>query len=136
MKQLIKFVALLVLTAALAIGIPAGWFWVGGQIGGGHTPGEYLSTQTFAAILPGMILTYVIVLDIASRFYRRSLSPEELRRRGWPARRASWSRSMRDEPARPGTAHLNGIEVAFVLAAIAASIAFQIWFLFFAGSPI
>lgn len=129
---------ILVIVGALIIGlgVPALWFWVGSKLGGDHVPGYHLSAQTFAAILPGMLITYLIVLDFAAWLYNRTMSEEEARERAWPVRRAAWNRSMRDQRYRPGESKLSLVEVTFVLTATAASVAISIWFFFFAGSPL
>ena len=51
-------------------------------------------------------------------------------------RRMSWNRSFRDEPYRPGEHKSDPVERLFVITAVAGFIAFEIWFLFFAGSPL
>jgi hypothetical protein len=122
--------------ALIGFGVPALWFWIGGQLGGEDTPGYDMSVQTLVAIVPGMLITYLVVLDICGWIYNRTLSDKDARERAWPVRRASWNRSMRDERYRPGQAKLSAIEVMFVLTASAVSVAFTIWFFLFAESPI
>jgi hypothetical protein len=127
-----------IVAGALVIGlaVPLFWFWVGGQLGGDFTPGEYLSPQTFAAILPGMIITYVVILEICGRIWRRSLSPEQRREQQWPVRRASWNRSMRDEAYRPGQQKMSWVETMFVVCTFGMSILFTVWFFLWAESPL
>ena len=120
----------------VGLGVPALWFWIGGRLGGDYTPGYHLSAQTFAAIIPGMLITYVLVLDLASWLYSRTMSEKDRREQGWPVRRAAWNRSMRDARYRPGESKLNPVEVTFVLTATIASLAFTAWFFLYAKSPI
>jgi multisubunit Na+/H+ antiporter MnhC subunit len=127
-------IGLLLGAALIGFAVPAFWFWVGSLLGGRHTPGVHTSPQTFAAILPGIILTYVVILDLCGRLYARRYGSEG--GQGWPRRRAIWNRSMRDERYRSGQARLTPIETLFVFTTIVVGIAFQVWFLFFAGSPI
>ena len=129
---------ILIIAGAVIIGfgVPALWFWIGGQLGGHDVPGYSMSAQTLAAILPGMIITYLVVLDLCAWLYNRTLRGQDIRSRAWPVRRASWNRSMRDERYRPGQSKLSSIEVMFVLTATAVSVAFTIWFFLFAESPL
>lgn len=48
----------------------------------------------------------------------------------------SWNRSFRDEPLRHGEARMDPIERLFVATAVFGIIAFEVWFAFFAGSPL
>jgi multisubunit Na+/H+ antiporter MnhC subunit len=132
-RGVLAVIGLLLGAALIGFAVPAFWFWVGSQLGGGHTPGWSLSAQTFAAILPGVVLTYVVILDLCGRLYARRHGEGE---QGWPRRRAIWSRSMRDERYRSGQARLTPIETLFVFTTIVVGVAFEIWFLFFAGSPL
>jgi multisubunit Na+/H+ antiporter MnhC subunit len=117
----------------LGFGVPAFWLWVGSILGGGHTPGSYLSAQTFAAILPGMVLSYALILNLCGRIYFRS---DRVSQQTWPRRRAVWNRSLRDARYRPGETQLLPIEKMFVVTAILVGVAFEVWFFFFAGSPL
>jgi len=116
----------------IGLGIPSLWFWIGGAIGGRYVPGWYISPRTFLAILPGMIVTYLVLISLFGRWLRSRQSEEELREQAWPVRRASWNRSMREQRYRPGQMRMAPVELAFVLAASALSVAFTIWFLFYA----
>jgi hypothetical protein len=131
-----RLILILVGAVIIGLGVPALWFWIGAQLGGGHTPDSYTSPVTFAAILPGIVITYLIVLDVCAWLYNRTLSDEDVRSRAWPVRRASWNRSMRDQRYRPGESRLSSIELMFVLTTTGVSIAFTIWFFFFAKSPL
>jgi hypothetical protein len=135
-KGVLESVLVIVGAVAIGVGVPALWFWIGGRLGGQFTPGEYLSPQTFAAILPGMVLTYAIVLDLCGRLYQRWMSDADMRERSWPVRRASWNRSMRDERYRPGQEKISSLELIFVIATVGITIAFSVWFFLFAKSPI
>jgi hypothetical protein len=48
----------------------------------------------------------------------------------------SWNRSFRDEPLRGADQGTDPIERIFVVVAVLGVVAFEIWFFFFAGSPL
>ena len=48
----------------------------------------------------------------------------------------SWNRSFRDESRRLEDEQTDPIERLFVIVAILGLVAFEIWFFFFAGSPL
>jgi hypothetical protein len=51
-------------------------------------------------------------------------------------RRASWNRSFRDEPITHGKEKLDPVERTFILTAVLGFVAVEVWFIFFAGSPL
>ena len=48
----------------------------------------------------------------------------------------SWNRSFRDEPLHVGDEGSDPVERIFVIVAVLGVIAFEVWFFFFAGSPL
>jgi hypothetical protein len=85
-----------------------------------------------AFIGTGILVSYYGLLLIAS-WVRARLLARERDRAG--AGRASWNRSMRDTPYRPGHHRSDPVERLFVATAIVSLIGFVIWFAFFAGAP-
>jgi hypothetical protein len=81
-------------------------------------------------MIVGILVSYLVILIIAGAIQAREQGPRRL-----PTRHP-WTRSMRDEPYRPGDDKLSSVEVVFVGTAVVASIAMLIWFFGFAGSPL
>ena len=112
-------------------GIPLLWVWIGSQIQGSRGA-QTVEASTAVIMVVGILVSYVIVLIIASWLQMRGQDPVQAR----GPTRYPWMRSMRDEPYRPGSAKLSPVEAVFVGTAIVASIAMMIWFFAFAGSPL
>jgi hypothetical protein len=112
---------------ALGFGVPLFWVWVA-SVAAGSERTVTTSLALFLAI--ALIGSYFVLLLIAGWVRGRLIDQGELK-----MRRASWNRSMRDEPFRPGHSRSDPVERIFILAAILGFVAFEIWFAFFAGSP-
>lgn len=112
-------------------GVPLLWIWIGSLIQGSRGA-QSVEASTALIMVVGIIVSYVIVLFIASAIQARNADEDETR---GPSR-YPWMRSMRDEPYRPGTQKLSPVEAVFVGTAVVASIAMLIWFFAFAGSPL
>jgi hypothetical protein len=84
-------------------------------------------------ITTGILVSYWFVLLVGSRLRRRWVGEEEERAR---QRRMSWNRSFRDQPLSEANRESDPIERTFVVVAILGVIAFEVWFFFFAGSPL
>jgi hypothetical protein len=125
----IRVVGEVVGAVLVGAGVPLLWVWIGSMIQGarGATDVEF---STALAMIVGIVFTYGAILYFAAWLQGRS---DETRP---PPVRYPWNRSMRDEPYRPGTKKLSPIEAAFVIAAVAATIAMMIWFFAYAGSPL
>jgi hypothetical protein len=121
------------IAAAVAVGagVPLLWVWIGSQIQGSRGA-QSVEASTAVIMVVGILVSYVVVLFIASAIQARSQDEVEVQR----PTRYPWLRSMRDEPYRPGTQKLSPVEAVFVGTAIVASIAMMIWFFAFAGSPL
>jgi multisubunit Na+/H+ antiporter MnhC subunit len=119
------------LVGALVIGfgVPLFWIFIASQFYG-KTGAVNGPVAVF--IGTGILVSYYGLLLIAgwvrARMMRRWAEPGG-------GRRASWNRSMRDTPFRPGQEHSDPVERLFVATAIVSLIAFLIWFAFFAGAP-
>jgi hypothetical protein len=112
----------------VAAGVPLAWVWIASQVAGSE---RSLTPSLAILITAGILVSYWIVLLIGS-WVRSHLVDEEVRRA--QVRRMSWNRSFRDEPhSKQGG---DPVERLFVLIAVIAIIAFEIWFFFFAGSPL
>jgi hypothetical protein len=113
-----------------AAGVPLLWVWLASELAG---ESRELTPSLALFIGTGIIVSYWVVLMVGGWLRGRRVDPDEERAR---ARRASWNRSFREEAIRPGESRSDPIELAFVVVAVLAVIAFEIWFFFFAGSPL
>jgi hypothetical protein len=120
----------LVAAALIGFGVPLVWVWLASQLAGTE---RALTPSLAVFITTGILVTYWVVLLAGSRLRSRWVGKEEDRAR---IRRMSWNRSFRDEPYRPGEHRTDPVERLFVFTAVAGLIAFEIWFFFFAGSPL
>jgi hypothetical protein len=69
---------------------------------------------------------------VGSSIRARTIDSGEERAR---VRRRSWNRSFSDAP-RPEDQRIDPIERLFIVVAVVAIIAFEIWFFFYAGDPL
>jgi hypothetical protein len=139
----LKRTALAVGTALVSIniwtGAPLLAIWVGsrfeGWVGGSGTGGGTSMRAVFVLIAVLALLELALTLALA----RMSAAYDDLSERPGAARRTSpWLRSMRgerEEVARKREG-ISGIERILVISVVAAALAFEIWFFFFAGSPL
>ena len=139
----LKRIGLAVGTALASInawtGAPLLAIWVGsrfeGWVGGSGTGGGTTMRAVFVLVATLALLEGLLVLALT----RLSAAYDELTDRPHAARRTSpWLRSMRGEREdlarkREG---ISGVERVVVLSVVAAVLAFEIWFFFFAGSPL
>jgi MFS family permease len=114
--------------ALVAVAVPAFWIWLASEIAGTE---RELTASLAVFIATGIVVSYWIALLIAGWIRGRVVDEAAERARG---RRMSWNRSFRED-SHP-IAQTDPIEVAFVVIAVLAVIAFEIWFFFFAGSPL
>ena len=114
----------------IAAGVPLLWVWVASQVAGTK---QEVTPSLALFITTGILVSYWVVLLIGSWIRRHLVDEEEERGR---QRRASWNRSFRDEPIHAGGSETDPVEVVFVATAVIGVIAFEIWFFFFAGSPL
>ena len=139
----LKRTALAIGTALVSInvwtGVPLFAIWVGsrfeGWVGGSGTGGG--TTMRAVFVLIGTLAVLELLLTFA--LGRLSAAYDELSGRPQAARQTSpWLRSMRGEREefarrREG---ISGVERVVVVSVVAAVVAFEIWFFFFAGSPL
>ncbi len=114
--------------ALVAVVVPAFWIWLASEIAGTE---RELTPSLAAFIATGIVVSYWLALLIGGLIRGRLVDEERERAR---VRRMSWNRSFRED-AHPD-ARTDPVEVAFVIVAVLAVIAFEIWFFFFAGSPL
>ncbi|MGH2957277.1 MAG: hypothetical protein ACRDL6_09815 [Solirubrobacterales bacterium] len=118
------------LIPVIALGIPLFWVWVASQLAG--TDRE-LTPSLAIFIATGILVSYWVAALVGMYLRGRWVGAEEDRTK---LRRMSWNRSFRDEPSRAGDHRTDPVERLFVITAMVGVIAFQIWFFFFAGSPL
>jgi hypothetical protein len=116
--------------ALLGVGVPLFWIWTASQLAG-----EDKQVTSFLAIFiaTGILVSYWVLLLLAGAARGRWVSEEDQRAK---VSRASWNRSFRDEPLEYGKEKLDPVERVFILTTVVGFIAFEIWFAFFAGSPL
>lgn len=120
----------LAVAIVVGFGIPLAWIWIASQIAGTRRD---LTPSLAILITTGILVSYWFVLLVGSRLRRRWVSEAEERAR---QRRMSWNRSFRDQPLSAANRESDPIERIFVVVAILGIIAFEVWFFFFAGSPL
>jgi hypothetical protein len=120
----------LLIALVVALGIPVAWIWIASQLAGTRRD---LTPSLAVLITTGILVSYWVALVTGSRLRGRWVSEEDQRSK---VRRMSWNRSFRDEARRPGDEPTDPIERLFVIVAVIGLIAFEIWFFFFAGSPL
>jgi hypothetical protein len=120
-------------------GAPLLAIWVGsrfeGWVGGSGTGGGTSMRAVFVLIAALAVVELVLTLALT----RLSAAYDELSGRPHAARQSSpWLRSMRgerEEFARQREG-ISGVERVVVISVVAAALAFEIWFFFFAGSSL
>jgi hypothetical protein len=113
----------------VALGIPLAWVWIASQLAGTKRD---LTPSLAILITAGILISYWVALVAGSSLRARWIPEAERRAK---VRRMSWNRSFRDEP-RPHDERSDPVERLFVVVAVLGLIAFEVWFFFFAGSPL
>jgi 4-amino-4-deoxy-L-arabinose transferase-like glycosyltransferase len=119
----------LAVAVVAACGIPLAWVWIASKIAGTDRD---LTPSLAILITTGILVSYWLALLLGSRLRRHWVGESEERARH---RRMSWNRSFRDEPLHTER-ESDPVERIFILVALIGVIAFEIWFFFFAGSPL
>ena len=117
------------LAIAAAGGIPLVWVWIASKLAGTKRD---LTPSLAVFIGTGIIVSYMLALIVGSSIRARTIDSGEERAR---VRRRSWNRSFSDAP-RPEDQRIDPIERLFIVVAVVAIIAFEIWFFFYAGDPL
>jgi hypothetical protein len=142
-EQVLKRVAIASASALVGViiwtGAPLLALWVGSRFEGwihSRGPGNGV---TMRAMFVVVIVLAVLELVLTLALTRLSAGYDELTGRAHEARRTSpWLRSMRGEREELAR-HRHGISVVeriVVLSVIGATLAFEAWFFFLAGSPL
>jgi hypothetical protein len=139
LRRLGLAVATAVVSVNVWTGAPLFALWVGsrfeGWVGGSGTGGGTSMRAVFVLVLVLAVLELVLTFALS----RLSAAYDELTGRPQSARRTSpWLRSMRGEREdfireKHG---ISGVERVVVISVVAAVLALEIWFFFFAGSPL
>jgi hypothetical protein len=119
----------LAVAIVVACGIPLAWVWIASKIAGTDRD---VTPSLAIVITTGILVSYWLALLLGSRLRRHWVGESQERARH---RRMSWNRSFRDEPLHTDR-ESDPVERIFVLVAVLGVIAFEIWFFFFAGSPL
>jgi type VI protein secretion system component VasK len=114
----------------LGVGVPLLWVWAASMLAGDD---RHLTSALAIFTATGILVTYWVALVVAGMVRSRWVTEEDERSN---VRRASWNRSFRDEPLEYGKERMDPIERVFILTAVLGIIVFEVWFLFFAGSPL
>ncbi|HEX2359375.1 MAG TPA: hypothetical protein VHH72_06135 [Solirubrobacterales bacterium] len=123
--------AIVVVVAPLVgFGVPLLWVWVASRIAG---PSGRLTIPIALFIVVTILGSYWLILLAASWIRTRIVGEDAVRH---AAQRSSWNRSFRDERLRPGAHKSDPIERLFMTTAVVGFVAFQVWYVFFAGSPL
>ena len=118
------------ISVLIGFGIPLLWLLVAAQIQGAAGISR-MTKETAVAVFPGIVISYVIVMHIVGSVISRRGTAERIPP---PRTQYPWLRSARDEPAR--TEKPTGLEMVFIVAASAVSVAFMVWFFLWAGNPL
>jgi hypothetical protein len=125
--------AFLIALASLNIwtGGPAFALWVGSRVQGDGPP-TMTAFFVVTIVLAAVILGLVRLIAALQRAYDKCTGSGPTVRAHTP-----WLRSMRGErPVYPGeSAQLTASERILIIVAVVAVVAFEVWFLFFSGSP-
>jgi hypothetical protein len=119
----------LVMALVVALGIPLVWVWIASQVAGTRRD---VTPSLAILITTGILVSYWLAL-VCGSWLRGRLVGEDTRRE--QVRRMSWNRSFRDD-YRPGQGRTDPVERLFIVVALIAIVLFEIWFFFFAGSPL
>jgi hypothetical protein len=120
----------LVAAVVIGFGIPLAWIWIASQVAGTKRD---LTPSLALLITIGILISYWLVLLLGSWLRGRWVGAAEQQTK---VRRMSWNRSFRDEPLRQADRDSDPIERLFVVVAVVGVVAFEVWFFFFAGSPL
>jgi hypothetical protein len=133
----LKRVGLVIATALVTINIWTGGplfaVWVGSQVQGDT------GSPSMAAVFTVILVLGALVAVLAWALTWLNAKYDEVTGRPPAARQTSpWLRSMRDEPESDVRRKfgISAVERVVVITVVAAVIAFEIWFFFFAGSSL
>jgi hypothetical protein len=120
----------LLVALSAAVGIPLAWVWIASQLAGTKRD---ITPSLALLITTGILASYWVALVVGSRLRGHWVSGAEQQAR---SRRMSWNRSFRDEPRHAADEQTDPVERLFVIVGVIGIVAFEVWFFFFAGSPL
>jgi len=120
----------LIVALVVALGIPLVWVWIASQIAGTKRD---LTPSLALLITTGILISYWVALVLGSHLRGRWISDAQQQAK---VRRMSWNRSFRDEDPHTRDEGSDPVERLFVIVGVLGIIAFEVWFFFFAGSPL
>jgi hypothetical protein len=118
------------LTFNLLVGAPIFSIWVGSRVqgdSGGVSMGAVLVVVVVLALLAWLI---VRALDWLGRAHDRASGIERKRRQ------TTWLKAMSGERAGTSVERVRALDIVMVVFVVLALIAFELWLLLFAGSPL
>ena len=114
-------------------GAPLFAVWVGSKVQGN------LNNLSMTALFSVIVVLAVCVFGLAAVLTWINAKYDEVTGRPAAARQTSpWLRSMRDEPEEDVRRKygISAVERVVVISVVAAALAFEVWFFFFAGSSL
>ena len=129
-----KRLGLLALMALAALnlftGAPLIAIWVGSKVQG--DAGGLTMTAVFTVIVVMAVLCFALVAALG----RLGVAHDALIGRATDRRRQPWLRPFNEAPGSRDPGALRALDKVLVAVVVVAGLAFEIWFLFFAGSSI
>jgi hypothetical protein len=131
-KRVVLAALIAIVSLNIWTGSPVLALWIGSRIQGDGPP-KMSSIFVVAAVLAAVSLGLLRVLAVLQEAYERATGQERSVRAHTP-----WLRSMAGErPQYPGErAQLTMVERIIVISVVLAAVAFEVWFFFFATSPL
>jgi hypothetical protein len=118
------------LTFNLVVGAPIFSIWVGSRVQG--DAGGVSMTAVLVVVVVLALLAWLIVraLDWLGRAHDRASGIERKRRQ------TTWLKAMSGERAGTSAQRASALDIVMVIFVVLALIAFELWLLLFAGSPL
>ena len=133
-RRHVKRLGLLALMALAALnlftGAPLIAIWVGAQVQGES------SGLTMTAVLAVIVVMTLLSFGLVAVLSRLGAAHDALVGRAADRRRQPWLRSFNEARGGGDAASLRALDKILVAVVVVAGLAFEIWFLFFAGSSI
>lgn len=119
-------IGLVALGAAVGLGVPLLWIWIGSQVQASTAP----SWTALAVVHVGMITTLLLIAGFFSFFVDRSKEREKAR--------VDWMRGQSEERRKESISDIHPLEMIIFFAVFVDIAVFLIWFFFFAdpGNPV
>jgi hypothetical protein len=131
-KRLVLLTLVVACTVNVWTGAPLLALWVGARL---DAASGHLTVPGLGAICATLAAAEYMLLRLLQWL---SAAYERLTGRPRPRRRPAWLLSLRDSTgsAERGEREMNAVDVIVVLSVIVVMLAFEVWFWFFAGSPL